>query len=477
MEDGPSHPQVTTDCLIHIFTYLTQEDLIRASSVCKDWRDAAETPWLWRRMCLQRWSFCNLAALGSEHDTYSWKRYFLRRSVLEANMTKGRTGSYTCKSLRGHTGRVVGLVYLHGNSSQNPNLWNTGATVCSASADCTVRAWNVQNGEPLWCTSVQNPLTGIICEEQHQVVITSDSTGMIQTWQGQTGQELGFYSTSSPHCTMLQYSKNNDWFLTVGTSLGAVQTLSGFTLASTSRVMVCDSFRVDLLLVSPDKKWVVAGTKESSDLFPKVISSESLTSPSEDEDPLCQSLPVTECKAAVFVPGLPARLVIVHQSASLRGNKILTVFDISFKKIKCKSEIIVQQVESTPLTQLPPYSEILLEAKSSNCIVLAADKQLWVYSLKGALLTSFSDHIKPISSICVDSFRVVTASQDLSLSVLTWKNSIEHGVTLESRFHLLGGSHTMSRGFTHVACDYSSIVASVEGIDGKDVLKAYSFTS
>lgn len=32
-------------------------------------------------------------------------------------------------------------------------------------------------------------------------------------------------------------------------------------------------------------------------------------------------------------------------------------------------------------------------------------------------------------------------------------------------------------GFTHVACDYSSIVASVEGKDGKDVLKAYSFTS
>ncbi|KAF6729249.1 F-box/WD repeat-containing protein 12 [Oryzias melastigma] len=429
------------------------------------------------RMCLQRWSFCNLAALGSQQDTYSWKRYFLRRSVLEANMTKGRTGSYKCKSLRGHTGSVVGLVYLHGNSSQNPKLWNTGATVCSASSDCTLRAWNVQNGEQLWCTPVQNPLTGIICEEQHQVVITSDSTGRIQTWQGQTGQELGSYSTSSPHCTLLQYNKNDDWFLTVGTSLGSLQTLAGFTLTSTSRVVVCDSFRVNLLLVSPDKKWVVAGTKGNGDLFPKVISSESLTSPSEDEGPLCQSLPVTECKGAVFVPGLPARLVVIHHSADLTHNNILTVFDISIKKMKYSLEIIVQQVESFSLTHVPFYPEILLEAKSSNCIVLAADKQLWVYSLKGALLTSFSDHIEPISSICVDSFRVVTASQDLSLRVLTWRNSIEHGVTLESQFHLLGGSHTMSRGFSHVACDYSSIVASVQGIDYEDVLKAYSFTS
>uniref|UniRef100_A0A3P9LCP7 Zgc:171857 n=1 Tax=Oryzias latipes TaxID=8090 RepID=A0A3P9LCP7_ORYLA len=437
--DDFSHPQVTTDCLIYIFTYLSEEDLIRVSSVCKNWHDAAETPWLWKRICLQHWSFCNLAALGSEHDTCSWKRYFLRRSFLEANMTKG----YTCTSLSGHTGKVVGLAYLHGNPSHNPNLWNMEATVCSASTDGTVRAWNIRNGELLWCTPVQSPLTGIICEEQHQVVITSDSNGLIKTWQGQTGQELGSFSTSSPHLTLLNIVL----------------------------------FFFDLLLVSPDKKWVVAGTKDRSDLFPKVISSVSLTSPSEDEDPLCQSLPVTGCHAAVFLPSLPARLAIIHQSGSFRNNKSLTVFDISIKKKKYSSEINVQQVESFPLTLLSSESQILLEAKSSDCIVLAAGQQLWVYSLKGVLLTSFSDHILPISSICVDSFRVVTASQDVSLRVLTWRNSRDNGVTLESQFYLRGGSRAMSRGFTHVACDYSSVVASLEGVDGIDVLKAYSFTT
>lgn len=34
-----------------------------------------------------------------------------------------------------------------------------------------------------------------------------------------------------------------------------------------------------------------------------------------------------------------------------------------------------------------------------------------------------------------------------------------------------------SSGLTHVACDFSSIVASTEGKNGKDVLKAYFFTS
>lgn len=134
----------------------------------------------------------------------------------------------------------------------------------------------------------------------------------------------------------------------------------------------------------------------------------------------------------------------------------------------------VQQVESFALSLSTRSQEILLEAKDSNCLVLAAGQELQVYSLKGALLATFKDHALPISSICVvglalfhlwaescsvartdfsssslvqDSFRVVTASRDLSLRVLTWRNDREGGLTLESRYHLLGGSHTMSRSF------------------------------
>ncbi|KAM9410562.1 F-box/WD repeat-containing protein 12-like [Pholidichthys leucotaenia] len=239
--------------------------------------------------------------------------------------------------------------------------------------------------------------------------------------------------------------------------------------------MVCDSFNVNILLVSPDKKWVLAGTKEDDDLSPKVIYTESLTSPSEDEDPLCQSLPIVGCQAAVFIPTQPARLAVIHHNMGSR-EKTLIVFDISLKKTKYKSEILVQQVESFPLTLDFRSSNIFLEARDSSCIVLASGEKLWVYSLKGAKLASFEVHTMPISSVCVDCFRVVTASQDLSLRVLTWRNDRDKGMTLESQYHLLGGSHTMSSGFTHVACDYSSIVGSVSGKNGQDVLKAYSFT-
>lgn len=61
--------------------------------------------------------------------------------------------------------------------------------------------------------------------------------------------------------------------------------------------------------------------------------------------------------------------------------------------------VTVQQVESFTLNTRS--SEILLEAKNSNCLVLAADQELLVYSLKGDLLGSFKDHTMPISSMCV----------------------------------------------------------------------------
>ena len=69
-----------------------------------------------------------------------------------------------------------------------------------------------------------------------------------------------------------------------------------------------------------------------------MIYTESLTSPSEDEDPLCQAVPVTGCQAAVFVPTQPARLAVIHCTA-LSTNKALTVFDVSIKKTKYKADI------------------------------------------------------------------------------------------------------------------------------------------
>lgn len=74
--------------------------------------------------------------------------------------------------------------------------------------------------------------------------------------------------------------------------------------------------------------------------------------------------------------------------------------------------IIVQQVESFPLTLNTRNTRILLEAKDNNCLVLVADQELQVYSLKGALLASFKDHTRPISSICVVGWFLICTLDD-----------------------------------------------------------------
>lgn len=91
--------------------------------------------------------------------------------------------------------------------------------------------------------------------------------------------------------------------------------------------------------------------------------------------------------------------------------------------------IAVQQVESFPLTLSTRSSQILLEAKDSNCLVLAADQELRVYSLKGALLASFKDHTMPISSIYVVSwFLMCKTMKEIFLHLLIIIPSVSRAV-------------------------------------------------
>lgn len=48
-------------------------------------------------------------------------------------------------------------------------------------------------------------------------------------------------------------------------------TLEASALTKKSSIMVCDSFRVNMLLISPDKRWIAAGTTDHGDFSPKVF--------------------------------------------------------------------------------------------------------------------------------------------------------------------------------------------------------------
>ncbi|XP_067399913.1 F-box/WD repeat-containing protein 12 isoform X2 [Emydura macquarii macquarii] len=422
-------------------------------------------------MCLDHWTFCNISNLTPGMQT--WKKYYLHRAKLEHQMASGKpSADYTCLAMRGHKGKIVAMAYL----SDNKHMFGAGnvrSVVCTASTDGTIRTWHVQEGTQIWSSPTQEvPFVKVITVPQYKLAISTDAHGTIKVWHGETGEELAAFSTSSSSSSLVAYSVNNKPFLTASTAGGAIYTLEVPNLNQVSCITAYQNSSIDLLLCSPDKRWLVAGSTENANTSPKIFYTDCLIN-SVDESPIFSSLPVNNCAVVCWLPKAAARIAVMCKDhVSVQVN--ITVFDLSVKKSKYKMEVLAQQVASFTLTGSTWSTTILMEGQGTETILLGCGSELKLYSIAGTQLEAFQDHKNTISSIWVDSFRVVTSSLDLSLRVYTWKKANKIS-SLTSRYHLLGGSHRWSRGFTDVACDNVSIVGVVAETDGTSILRAYSF--
>lgn len=71
-------------------------------------------------------------------------------------------------------------------------------------------------------------------------------------------------------CSICCRPKWKSFLFKVGTALGSLVILTCPALSEVSRHVVCDSFSLNLLRSSPDKKWILAASEENFDLSPKV---------------------------------------------------------------------------------------------------------------------------------------------------------------------------------------------------------------
>ncbi|XP_075795794.1 F-box/WD repeat-containing protein 12 isoform X2 [Pelodiscus sinensis] len=403
----------------------------------------------------------------------TWKEYYLHRSKLEHHMASGRpSADYTCLAMRGHKGKIVAMAYL----SNNEHVFGAGklrSVVCTASTDGTIRAWQVQEGIQIWSSPTQEvPFVKVITVPQYKLAISTDAHGTIKVWDGETGEELAAFSTSSSSCSLVTFSVNKQLFLAAATAGGAIYILEVPNLNQVSHITAFQNSSIDLLLCSPDKQWLVAGSTENADTSLKIFYIDCLINPT-DEPPISCSLPVNNCAVVCCLPKAPARIAVMHKDGmSVEMN--ITVFDLAVKKSKYKTEVLAQQIASFTLPGGTRTTAILMEGHGTETILLGCGSELKLYSIFGTQLEVFQDHKNTITSLWVDSFRVVTSSMDLSLRVYTWKK-VNKISSLTGRYHLLGGSHRWSRGFTEVACDNISIVGVVAESDGKSILRAYSF--
>ncbi|XP_060095805.1 F-box/WD repeat-containing protein 12 [Heteronotia binoei] len=465
-----SDESLTLDCLVHIFSYLEAPDLLRVAQVNKTWLEATETASLWRNMCLNQWTFCNISVTPGMQ---TWKKYYLHRSNIEHKMLSGRPSvDYTCKAMRGHQGEIQDMAYL----SPNEHTFAMGkvkSIVCTASGDGTVKAWDVQESTQIWSSPKQEmKLVQVITLPEHNLVVTRDLSGTIKLWQGDTGKEVGAFSAESTFCPTIAYTINNKPFLSVATSSEKIYTLAVPDLSQISCIKPFPNCGVDLSPCSPDGQSIVVLPLDSNQA-PKVLYTHYATNPEDDQLMFSSPLPINNSVfATCWLPAEPARIALMHGEDQSYN---ITTFDITIQKSKYKMNIMSQQVATFRLPSKHIFTEYrTIAGFGKQTLVIAFNMELKVYSLNGAELNAFQDHVKTITSIWVDPFRVVTSSLDLSLRVYTWKNDNKTS-SLVSRYHLVGGSHRWSRGFTNVACDDVSIVGVVAGVEQTDILRAYSF--
>lgn len=344
------------------------------------------------------------------------------------------------------------------------------SVVCTVSSDCTVRAWDLQEGTEMWSSPVQPaPLVNLVAYPQLQLVVTVDTQGLIRGWNTDTGSEWAFFSLPTSCSSMEACDHPEGSFLLVACAEGTLYTMTVPQLQVVSRVPTFPHTPVSLTC-SPDKQWVLVSAQDS-DLGPKVFYTQPLLHPSEDRLPASATLPIRLSSRACWAPDEAARLMVTHRDDS-GVHLVITTFELKANKSRDRVSILAQQLASFPLPDtMTPH---LMEGHGSQVILLTSGSELVLFNIHGLQLLAFQDHQRPITSVWVDPDRVITAALDLSLCVYVW-NKENASPILKSCYHLLGGSHRWASGFTHVKSDSRSIAGVEARSTGTSILRSYCY--
>lgn len=457
-------PQLGPHELLHVFSFLEAGDLLRAAQVNKVWNEVSMSTELWRQLCLRRWASCQ--AFPVVLGTQTWRQYYFCRSELEFRVESGRPQDFICKALSGHTGTIDQLAYV----SPHEHRFDGGArsVVCTVSSDCTVRAWDLQEGTEIWSSPEQPaPLVNLVAYPQLQLVVTVDTQGLIMGWNAETGSEWASFSLPTSCSSMETCDHPEGPFLLVACDEGTLYTMTVPQLQVVSKVATFPHTPVNLTC-SPDTQWVFVSAQDS-DLGPKVFYTQSLAHPSEDRLPASTTLSIRKSSSACWAPDEAARLMVLHSEGM---HLVITTFELKANKSRDRVSILAQQLASFPLPDsVTPH---LMQAHDSQTILLTSSSELVLFTIHGLQLMAFQDHQQPITSLWVDADRVITAALDLSLRVYVW-NKKNTSPVLKSCYHLLGGSHRWASGFTHVKSDSRSIAGVEARSTGTSILRSYCY--
>ncbi|XP_008769763.3 fbxw17 protein isoform X1 [Rattus norvegicus] len=460
--------------LQHVFSFLEARDLLRAAQVNKVWNEVSMTNELWRQLCLRRWAPCK--ALPVVLGTQTWRQYYFCRSELEFRVKSGRPQDFICKAISGHTGTIDQLAYVSPHEYRFDE--KARSVVCTVSSDCTVRAWDLQEGTEMWSSPVQPaPLVNLVAYPQLQLVVTVDTQGLIRGWNTDTGSEWAFFSLPTSCSSMEACDHPEGSFLLVACAEGTLYTMTVPQLQVVFRVATFPHTPVSLMC-SPDKQWVLVSAQDS-DLGPKVFYTQPLLHPSEDRLPASATLPIRLSSRACWAPDEAARLMVTHRDDS-GVHLVITTFELKANKSRDRVSILGPRLPSDPahlwvragaVQHSRPAADGLPGPPEAHHVCVGGECGTPFWDMLAALGNPW---LELTGLLFKDPDRVITAALDLSLCVYVW-NKENTSPILKSCYHLLGGSHRWASGFTHVKSDSRSIAGVEARSTGTSILRSYCY--
>uniref|UniRef100_A0A8D2AP97 F-box/WD repeat-containing protein 12 n=1 Tax=Sciurus vulgaris TaxID=55149 RepID=A0A8D2AP97_SCIVU len=404
--------------------------MLKIFSYLDNWNKIAESDFLWRRLCLKKWRFCNFTyeRLG----TQTWKQLFLHQTKQECRMACAQSEDFICKEAAENLGILGPVAYLSGSGIAVDGQGKS--IICIVSSTCKLYTWNVQEGTMIWSSPVQQSnITNLETLPQMHLAITADMERTIKVWNCHDRDPLATCTITRICFSLKAFLTKNGPFLMVGDSDGNIHTFTMPELRDISKVHAFQ-YSVDLLLYSPNKKWVFAcGIHQH--ILPKVFFTECLLRPSEYSTPLYFTVPLS-CYRGCWTPRRENRIMLMYRRGSQKKTGF-TTFDLTAESPWGRKDIQAHQI-------------------ASFLLPVHIDSPNWMGVGDGSIIVFESG---TISNIWVDSLHVLAASVDGSIHVYMWEEG-GHYPYLKRCCHLeyLGSSLTPScNQVSRAICDNVSI--------------------
>uniref|UniRef100_A0A8D2CYU2 F-box domain-containing protein n=1 Tax=Sciurus vulgaris TaxID=55149 RepID=A0A8D2CYU2_SCIVU len=413
---------------VKIFSYLDAFSLLQASNVNKNWNKIAESDFLWRRL-------------------------FLHQTKQERRMACAQSEDFIYKEAAENLGILGPVAYLSGSGITVDGQGKS--IICIVSSTCKLYTWDVQEGTMIWSSPAQQSnITNLETLPQMDPLATCTITRICFSLKA-------FLTKDGP-------------FLMMGDSDGNIHTFTMPELRDISKVHAFQ-YSVDLLLCSPDKKWVFAcGIHQH--ILPKVFFTECLLRPSEYSTPLYFTVPFASCYRGCWTPRRENRITLMYRRGSQKKTGF-TTFDLTAESPWGRKDIQAHQIASF-LLPVHIDSPNWMGVGDGSIIVFESGSYLFLFTVNGLMLQRFEGHQSTISNIWVDSLHVLAASVDGSIHVYMWEEG-GHYPYLKRCCHLeyLGSSLTPScNQVSRAICDNVSIVRVVSRVHESNILM-YIFKS